>query len=153
MSSKSYVQFQIFSCYLGYRVGTWVFDVMKVMAQGLMVQLWGPLQFLGWFYRELRQSLVDMEAFFQILGTQVSLPDGHKELPAYIPTQEDHSNGNSCSLITLLCPHQYKNWVMCRIGMWWDELTWCKIMHEYEHEQNSLIGNLLSRISYSRLLW
>ncbi|KAK9836126.1 hypothetical protein WJX81_003499 [Elliptochloris bilobata] len=53
-----------------------------VMAQGLLLQLWGPLQFLGWFYRELRQSLVDMDAFFGILKTQPSLPDGARELPA-----------------------------------------------------------------------
>lgn len=52
-----------------------------VLVQGLLLQLWGPLQFLGWFYRELRQSLVDLDAFLKVLQTKNMLPDGDKDLP------------------------------------------------------------------------
>ncbi|GIL88785.1 hypothetical protein Vretimale_19621 [Volvox reticuliferus] len=52
-----------------------------VMASGLIVQLWAPLQFLGWFYRELRAALVDMEEFFQILRTSSNINDGDNTLP------------------------------------------------------------------------
>merc|ERR1719409_2101645 len=53
-----------------------------VMANGLLLQLWAPLQFLGFFYRELRQSLVDMEAMFEVMSTTSAIPDGTQTLPA-----------------------------------------------------------------------
>jgi len=51
-----------------------------VMIQGLLLQLWAPLQFLGWFYRELRQSLVDMEDLFILMKTQTKIPEGSMHL-------------------------------------------------------------------------
>ncbi|KAK9823970.1 hypothetical protein WJX72_006707 [[Myrmecia] bisecta] len=71
-----------------------------VLAQGLLLQLWGPLSFLGWFYRELRQSLVDMEAFFAILQTKAALPDGTQRLD--VPVDRSGSNaggGNGAVLL------------------------------------------------------
>ena len=61
--------------------------LLQVMAQGLLLQLWAPLQFLGWFYRELRQSLVDMESLFGILRLHPAMADGDRELPAPMTPQ------------------------------------------------------------------
>lgn len=47
-----------------------------MLIQGLLLQLWAPLQFLGWFYRELRSALVDMEEFFAILRTKPHIKVG-----------------------------------------------------------------------------
>jgi ABC-type transport system involved in Fe-S cluster assembly fused permease/ATPase subunit len=52
-----------------------------VLVQGLLLQLWAPLSFLGWFYRELRQSLVDVEDLFELLRRRSAVPDGAEELP------------------------------------------------------------------------
>lgn len=51
-----------------------------VMAQGLLLQVAAPLSFLGWFYRELRQALVDLSQFFDVLGTEPALKPGTRGL-------------------------------------------------------------------------
>ena len=40
-----------------------------------LLQLYVPLNFLGWFYRELRQALVDMERMFSFLDEPVGVCD------------------------------------------------------------------------------
>eukprot|EP00873_Tetraselmis_striata_P021767 jgi/Tetstr1/442031/TSEL_030212.t1 len=64
-----------------------------VMISGLLLQLWAPLQFLGFFYRELRRSLVDMEAFFDIMKTSSQLKDGRLDLCATHMGEPTSSNG------------------------------------------------------------
>lgn len=53
-----------------------------VLVNGLMLQLWAPLSFLGWFYRNLRQAMVDMENLFAILRERPTLRSGTLPLPA-----------------------------------------------------------------------
>ena len=40
-----------------------------------LLQLYVPLNFLGWFYRELRQALVDMERMFSFLDEPIGVSD------------------------------------------------------------------------------
>jgi len=57
-----------------------------VMIQGLLLQLWAPLQFLGWLYRELKNSVVDIEEFVDIMATQSRIKDGTVVLPELAPS-------------------------------------------------------------------
>lgn len=57
----------------------------QIMAQGLLLQVFGPLQFMGFFYRELRHSIVDMQEYIKILQTPSNLPDGTHPIPATAP--------------------------------------------------------------------
>ena len=40
-----------------------------------LLQLYMPLNFLGWVYRELRQAIVDMERMFGLLDEPVTIRD------------------------------------------------------------------------------
>eukprot|EP00210_Caulerpa_lentillifera_P002492 g2389.t1 len=47
-----------------------------VLMQGVISQLMVPLTFFGWFYRESRQGLTDLQEFLQILNTEPKMKDG-----------------------------------------------------------------------------
>ncbi|HEX6661411.1 MAG TPA: ABC transporter ATP-binding protein/permease [Sphingomicrobium sp.] len=48
-----------------------------VWINGLLMQLFRPLDMLGWVYRSIRQGLIDMEAMWDLLDTPREVTDKH----------------------------------------------------------------------------
>jgi ATP-binding cassette, subfamily B, heavy metal transporter len=55
-----------------------------VLVNSLLMQLFRPLDMLGWVYRSIRQGLIDMEAMFDLLDTPAEVTDKPGALPLRI---------------------------------------------------------------------
>ncbi len=52
-----------------------------VLVNALMIQLYIPLNFLGVLYREIKQSMIDMEKMFALLGQHREIADAPEAVP------------------------------------------------------------------------
>ena len=52
-----------------------------VLVNALLMQLFRPLDMLGWVYRSIRQGLIDMEAMFDLLDTPAEVVDAPGAAP------------------------------------------------------------------------
>ena len=55
-----------------------------VMINALLLQLWQPMNFLGFVYREIKQGLVDLETMFDLLRQNPEITDAPDAVPLAI---------------------------------------------------------------------
>jgi ABC-type transport system involved in Fe-S cluster assembly fused permease/ATPase subunit len=55
-----------------------------VLVNSLLMQLFRPLDMLGWVYRTIRQGLIDMEAMFSLLDTPAEITDAPDAKPLQV---------------------------------------------------------------------
>ena len=61
-----------------------------VLVNALMIQLYVPLNFLGVIYREIKQSMIDMEKMFALLGQNREVADAPDALPLVLRGGKGH---------------------------------------------------------------
>jgi ATP-binding cassette subfamily B protein len=59
-----------------------------VLVNSLLMQLFRPLDMLGWVYRTIRQGLIDMEAMFDLVDTPAEIEDAPDARP--LPVRGGH---------------------------------------------------------------
>ena len=59
-----------------------------VLVNALLMQLFRPLDMLGWVYRSIRQGLIDMEAMFELIDTPAEILDAPDAKP--LAVREGH---------------------------------------------------------------